>query len=72
MAVAASREGGVLLSVDRADTDTMLKAAHPTDGDARPRPCGLAARRPEGLRTKRQLALWVRRGVDHVRSLTPK
>ena len=47
MAVAASREGGVLLSVDRSDTDALLaEAAHPTDGDARPRDGRLAARRP--------------------------
>ena len=46
IAVAASREGGVLVSVDRSDTDALLEAAHPTDGDARPRDGGLAARRP--------------------------
>ena len=47
MAVAASREGGVLLSVDRSDTEALLaEAAHPADGDARPRDGGLAARRP--------------------------
>ena len=27
---------------------------------------------PDGVRTKRQLAPWVKRGVDHARSLPPK
>ena len=27
---------------------------------------------PDGLRTKRQLTTWVKRGVNHARSLTPK
>ena len=57
MAVAASREGGVLLSVDRSDTDALLEqAAHPTDGDARPRAgCGVshAGPRPPTCREPR-------------------
>jgi hypothetical protein len=27
---------------------------------------------PDGVRTKRQLAQWVKRGVNHVRGLPPK
>ena len=66
MAVAASREGGVLLSVDRADTDTMLRRPHTRPMVMRGRDlAGWLRVDPEGLRTKRQLTPWVRRGVDH-------
>jgi hypothetical protein len=27
---------------------------------------------PDGVRTKRQLTQWVKRGMDHVRTLPPK
>jgi plasmid stabilization system protein ParE len=73
MAVAASREGGVLLSVDRDDTDALLRKPHTRPMVMRGREtAGWLRVDPEGLRTKRQLAPWVRRGVDHARSLPPK
>ena len=73
MAVAASREGGVLLSVDRDDTDAMLEKPHTRPMVMRGREmAGWLRVDPEGVRTKRQLAPWVRRGVEHVRSLPPK
>ena len=73
MAVAASREGGVLLSVDRADTAALLGKPHTRPMVMRGRQmAGWLRVDPEGVRTKRQLAPWVRRGVDHVRSLPPK
>jgi hypothetical protein len=73
VAVAASREGGVLLSVDRDDTDAMLEKPHTRPMEMRGREiAGWLRVDPEGLRTKRQLAPWVRRGVDHARSLPPK
>lgn len=73
MAVAASREGGLLLRVPPQDTDKLLDRPHV-------RPMVMAGREargwlrvdPDGLKTKRQLAGWVARGVSHVRSLPPK
>ena len=73
MAVAASREGGVLLSVDRGETDALLEKPHTRPMVMRGRElAGWLRVDLEGLRTKRQLASWVRRGVDHARSLPPK
>ena len=64
MAVAVSREGGLLLRVDPAQRDRLL---------ARPgaRVCVMRGREMDGwlrvddeaLRTKRQLGAWVKRGV---------
>ena len=73
MAVAASREGGVLLSVDRADTDALLDRQYTRPMVMRGREiAGWLRVDSEGVRTKRQLIAWVRRGVDHARSLPPK
>jgi hypothetical protein len=73
MAVAASREGGVLLSVDRAETDALLDKPHTRPMVMRGRDLeGWLRVDPEGLRTKRQLTAWVKRGVNHARSLPPK
>jgi TfoX/Sxy family transcriptional regulator of competence genes len=73
MAVSASSQGGLLLRVDPAETDTLVQ--HP------------AARRfvmrgremdgwlrvdAAGLSTDRQLQQWVARGVAYARSLPPK
>jgi TfoX N-terminal domain len=73
MAVAASREGGLLVRVPPQDTDKLLDRRHV-------RPMVMAGREargwlrvePEGLKTKRQLASWVGRGISHVRRLPPK
>ena len=73
MAVAASREGGVLLSVDRGDTNALLKRPHTRPMVMRGREmAGWLRVDPDGVRTKRQLAPWVRRGVDYARALPPK
>jgi TfoX N-terminal domain len=73
LAIAASREGGVLLSVDRGKTDALREKPHTAPMVMRGREmAGWLRVDPEGVRTKRQLAPWVRRGVDHVRSLPPK
>ncbi len=73
MAVAASREGGLLVRVPPHETDKLLDRAYV-------RPMVMAGRETrgwlrvdsDGLKTKRQLQAWVARGVDHVRSLPPK
>ena len=73
MAVAASREGGVLLSVDRGDTDALLEKPHTRPMVMRGRDmAGWLRVDPDGVRTKRQLGPWVKRGVDHARSLPSK
>jgi hypothetical protein len=73
VAVAASGEGGVLLSVDRDHTRTLLKKPHTRPMVMRGRELtGWLRVDAEGLRTKRQLASWVRRGVDHAGALAPK
>jgi TfoX/Sxy family transcriptional regulator of competence genes len=69
MAVAASREGGVLLTVEREDTDALLKKPHTRPMVMRGRElAGWVRVDPEGVRTKRQLAAWVRRGVERARA----
>jgi hypothetical protein len=73
LAVGASREGGVLVSVDRGDTDALLGKPHTRPMVMRGRElAGWLRVDPEGVRTKRQLVPWVRRGVDHARSLPRK
>lgn len=73
MAVAASREGGVLLSVERDDTAALLTKPHARPMVMRGRElAGWLRVDPEGIRTKRQLASWVKRGLDHVSGLPPK
>jgi TfoX/Sxy family transcriptional regulator of competence genes len=73
MSVTASREGGLMLRVDPDDTDTLLGKPHTRPFVMRGRELGGWLRiDPEGLRTKRQLEPWVRRGVAYARSLPPK
>jgi hypothetical protein len=73
MAVAASREGGLLLGVDRDDTGALLEKPHTRPMVMRGRQvAGWVRVDAEGVRTKRQLVAWVERGVDRARSLPPK
>jgi TfoX/Sxy family transcriptional regulator of competence genes len=73
MAVAASGEGGVLVGVDPADAATLLTKPHTRPMVMRGREMAGWIRVSEaGVRTKRQLTPWVRRGVDHARSKQPK
>jgi hypothetical protein len=73
LAVAASGEGGVLVSVDRKDTNALLAKPNTQPMVMRGRElAGWVRVDPAGVRTKRQLLSWVRRGVDHARSLPPK
>jgi len=73
IAIAASREGGVLLSVDRDETDALLKRPHSRPMLRRGREMeGWLRVDPDGVRTKRQLVRWVKRGVERARTLPPK
>jgi TfoX/Sxy family transcriptional regulator of competence genes len=73
MSVAASREGGLMLRVDPEDTDTLLGKPHTRPFEMRRRElAGWLRVDPQGVRTKRQLEPWVKRGVAYARSLPPK
>jgi TfoX/Sxy family transcriptional regulator of competence genes len=73
MAVAASREGGIMVRIDPDQTDTLLAKPHTRPFEMRDRELdGWLRVDPEGLKTKRQLEPWVKRGVAHARSLPPK
>jgi TfoX N-terminal domain len=73
MAVSASGKGGLLLRVDPAETDALAAKQHAGPFEMRGRAMdGWLRVDPEGLKTKRQLEPWVRRGVAYARSLPAK
>jgi TfoX/Sxy family transcriptional regulator of competence genes len=73
MAVAASRERGIMVRIDPDQTDTLLAKPHTRPFEMRGRELdGWLRVDPEGLKTKRQLEPWVKRGVAYARSLPPK
>ena len=73
MAVAASGQGGLLVRVAPAATETLLRRDHVE-------PMVMASRQTrgwlrvgaDGVRTKRQLQAWVNRGVEYAKSLPAK
>ena len=73
MSVSASGQGGLLLRVDRAKTDALLGEPHAEPFEMRGRAMqGWLRIAPEGVRTKRELERWARRGVTYARSLPAK
>ena len=73
MSVSASRNGGLLARIDPADTDAALARPHVTLMEMRGRTmAGWITIAPEGLKTKRQLAGWVKRSVAFAKTLPPK
>jgi TfoX/Sxy family transcriptional regulator of competence genes len=73
MAVSASGQGGLLVRVDPTETDRLVTRAHVRRFEMRGRPMdGWLRVDGEGVRTKRQLEPWVRRGVAYARSLPSK
>ena len=73
MSVAASGQGGLLVRVDPDETDRLVAKPHARPFVMRERPMqGWLRVDPEGVRTKRQLEAWVRRGVEYARSLPAK
>ncbi len=73
MAVAASRDGGLMVRVDPDTTETLLGKPHTRPFEMRGRALdGWLRVDAEGVRTKRQLGPWVERGAAYVRSLPPK
>ena len=73
MAVAASGQGGVLARVDPAQSDALVASTHARVMEMRGREMqGWLRVDADGVRTKRQLEPWVRRGVAYARSVPPK
>jgi TfoX/Sxy family transcriptional regulator of competence genes len=73
MAVAVSGQGGLMVRVERGDTEALLAKPHARPFEMRGREMqGWVRVDAEGVRTKRQLQPWVRRGVSYARSLPPK
>ncbi len=73
MSVAASGQGGLMVRIHPEDTDALLVKPHARPFEMRGREVrGWLRVDPEGLRTKRQLAPWVTRGVAYARSLPSK
>ena len=73
MSVSASGQGGLMVRVAPEDTDGLLREPHAAPFEMRGRSMqGWLRVDAEGLRTTRQLAPWVRRGVDYARSLPAK
>jgi TfoX/Sxy family transcriptional regulator of competence genes len=73
MSVSASGRGGLLVRVDPAQTDAALERPHVTLMDMGGRVMeGWLRVGPEGLRSRRELASWVRPSLEYVRSLPPK
>ena len=73
MAVAASGQGGLLVRVDPAESDTLAKKTSARPMEMRGRQMQGWLRVDSGaVRTKRQLAAWVKRGVTYARSLPAK
>ena len=73
MAIAASGQGGVLVRVDPAQSETLLAKTPARLMEMRGRQMqGWLRVDPEHLRTKRQLAKWVALGTAYARSLPAK
>jgi TfoX/Sxy family transcriptional regulator of competence genes len=73
MAVAASGQGGLMVRVEPEETAALVAKPNARRFEMRGREMqGWLRVDDEGVRTKRQLEPWVRRGVAHARSLPPK
>jgi TfoX/Sxy family transcriptional regulator of competence genes len=73
MSVSASGQGGLLIRCDPAETEALLRERHARPFEMRGRAMdGWLRVDADGLRTKRELQRWVRRGVAYARSLPAK
>ena len=73
MAVAASGQGGALVRVDPAQSDTLLATTNARLREMRGRQMqGWLRVDPDDLRTERELARWVELGTAYARSLPAK
>jgi len=73
MVVAASGQGGIMVRVDPASSDSLVATTRAHLVEMRGRPMQGWLRVDTGdVRTKRQLAKWVQLGTTYARSLPPK
>jgi TfoX/Sxy family transcriptional regulator of competence genes len=73
MAVAASREGGLMLRVDPAETEALLAKPHCRRFEMRGKPIdGWVRVDADGLKSRRQLERWVMRGLEHAHREPPR
>ena len=73
MSVSASRNGGLLVRIDPADGEAALARPHVALMEMGGRTmAGWMTVAPEGLKTKRELAAWVKRSVTFVKTLPAK
>src|ERR1700693_4269783 len=73
MCVSASRNGGLLVRVDPADTDAALARPHVALMEMGGRTMeGWLTVAPGGLTTTRELSAWVKRSVSFAKTLPPK
>ncbi len=73
MAVAASGQGGVLARVDPEESDKLVATTNARLMEMRGRQMnGWLRVDPDDVRTKRQLAKWVKLGANYARSLPKK
>ncbi len=73
LSVSASGRGGLMLRVDPAEADALLRRQHARPVEMRGRIMhGWLRVDAEGLRTKRQLERWVARAIAYARSLPRK
>src|SRR3954453_17859942 len=73
MSVSASRNGGLLARIDPAETGEALKRPHVGLVEMRGRTMdGWVTVAPAGVKTKRELARWVKRSLGFVKTLPPK
>jgi TfoX/Sxy family transcriptional regulator of competence genes len=73
MSVAASGQGGLMVRVDPEETEALLEKPHARPFEMRGRQMdGWLRVDDEGVRTKRELEPWVKRGVAYARSLPQK
>ncbi len=73
MAVSASSQGGLLLRVDPAETETLIQEPHVRRFQMRGQEMdGWLHVEPEALETDDDVRRWVGHGVTYARSLPPK
>jgi TfoX/Sxy family transcriptional regulator of competence genes len=73
MCVSASGQGGLLARIDPDDTEAALAKPHASLMEMGNRTmAGWIRVAPEGVRTKRALAPWVKRSVAYAKTLAPK
>jgi hypothetical protein len=73
MAVSASSQGGLLLRVDPAQTDDLVREPHARRFEMRGREMdGWLRIDSDGVRSERELQRWIGCGVAYARSLPPK